>query len=634
MFFIFQCLQRKHSVTKANQLLFSTSDFVSQKKKRAAAMTGIIWAMFLCLLKDIYSAKTTTVHFSDLITKNVSFYSFPLSQYPSKRITIEFSIFQKLYSMEDTLTVMKLYTNNSNPNFSEECVKRYFGQLWNNYLFLPIRPGPYKDDVSCAFQGNKRTVHCTGVVTIQDFVVRHFSLAFGFLCSDVPGKNKLNGISFNITVFGQSNVTGCITTGENSNRYNPFVSLCSEYYNYISFPNLLGHQDVWQANEDMKTIDMLTSLHRAANKASFFLLNCHQNLMKSVCYVVYPKCQLENQQVIHLCKEMCQEILNACWSTTLKVVKSLPKQSFSRKKLEDLIQFPDALRSCEYLPSRTDKETLCYYEAAKCKSLPRIHNAHPINQPQDKNKTFSVHHTVVYHCNGNKSKLEGDNKVMCQYNGEWSDLPSCTEKLSLMSPTFLLLCFLLIGIPLLLLCGFTLWLLNTFERIKKARRHKRSKKYDALVSCSFDGQNDFVIKKLLPQFEEIPNPPFQLNYHERDFYLGAKIMDNIQDTIENSNSAIFLVCQKFIDSYWCREEFERCYQESKKDPDFKLFLIMMEPVEQIANLPKVMETFIKNRTYAKVEDVETFTKIAKHLRSLRANQMHNRGEEEEQQAFL
>ncbi len=92
------------------------------------------------------------------------------------------------------------------------------------------------------------------------------------------------------------------------------------------------------------------------------------------------------------------------------------------------------------------------------------------------------------------------------------------------------------------------------------------------------------------------------------FCLGAKILDNIQNAVENSNIAILLICQKFIDSVWCVEEFERCHQESRKDPDFKLFLILMEPAESFVNLPKIMENYLQNKTFAKVDDVNTYKK--------------------------
>ncbi len=262
----------------------------------------------------------------------------------------------------------------------------------------------------------------------------------------------------------------------------------------------------------------------------------------------------------------------------------------------------DPDETCEFLPSQANNDTPCYYMQTECKSLPQIENAHPINQSLEGNLTFPARTTIVYLCNIEKHSLQGNKEVSCLYSGEWSDPPVCKAELSLMSPMFFLLCFLLIGITLLLLFGFTLWLRCTLEQNKKRNAPKRNKTFDAIVSCSFDEQHNFVVETLLPHFEEISRPPFLLNYHERDFYLGAKIMDNIQDAIENSNSAIFLICQKFIESKWCREEFERCYEESKKDPDFKLFLIMMEVVDTLENVPRVLERFLKSRTYAKVED--------------------------------
>ena len=48
-----------------------------------------------------------------------------------------------------------------------------------------------------------------------------------------------------------------------------------------------------------------------------------------------------------------------------------------------------------------------------------------------------------------------------------------------------------------------------------------------------------------------------------------------------------------MDSIWCKEEFADCYIESMKDPAFRLFVILMEPVENLENLSEYMKSFFE-----------------------------------------
>ena len=62
-------------------------------------------------------------------------------------------------------------------------------------------------------------------------------------------------------------------------------------------------------------------------------------------------------------------------------------------------------------------------------------------------------------------------------------------------------------------------------------------------------------------------------------------MDNINNAVTKSNSAIIVMSQDLIDSDWCQEEFAHCYLENMKDPEFKIFIIMViQPAECLDNL--------------------------------------------------
>ena len=92
---------------------------------------------------------------------------------------------------------------------------------------------------------------------------------------------------------------------------------------------------------------------------------------------------------------------------------------------------------------------------------------------------------------------------------------------------------------------------------------KRNREFDSFVLYHFDSDDDFVIDKLLPELEETRD--FTLCIHSRNFTPGKDIKDNIEEAIKNSNSAIIVMSQGFVDSIWCKEEFTHSYIENMKD---------------------------------------------------------------------
>ena len=118
---------------------------------------------------------------------------------------------------------------------------------------------------------------------------------------------------------------------------------------------------------------------------------------------------------------------------------------------------------------------------------------------------------------------------------------------------------------------------------------------------------------ILPELEENQDPPFKLFIHTRDFDPGLRIFDNIEKAIVSSNAAILVMSQAFVNSIWCKEEFERCYIENMNDPAFKLFVIMMQPADTLQNLTESMKSFFAQRTYLEEDDPSLFQKIAQNL---------------------
>ena len=133
---------------------------------------------------------------------------------------------------------------------------------------------------------------------------------------------------------------------------------------------------------------------------------------------------------------------------------------------------------------------------------------------------------------------------------------------------------------------------------------KRKREFDAFVLYHFDSDDDFVVNSLIPELEEVRN--LRMNIHSRDFQPGCKIDENIE-AIKSSNNAI-------TTSRWCADEFTHCYIEHVEDPAFKLFVIMMEPLERLTDVTPNMKTLFAEQTYLELEDPQLFTKLSRYLR--------------------
>ena len=143
----------------------------------------------------------------------------------------------------------------------------------------------------------------------------------------------------------------------------------------------------------------------------------------------------------------------------------------------------------------------------------------------------------------------------------------------------------------------------------------RKRPFDAFIIYHFDSDDEFVVNDLIPALEE--DRDFKLFIHSRDFILGTDIIDNIEEAIEASNSAIIVMSQGFVDSKWGQEEFTHCYLENMKDESFNLFVIMMQPAETLVNISNYMKTFFETKTYLKIDDPELFSKLATHMENTR-----------------
>ena len=170
----------------------------------------------------------------------------------------------------------------------------------------------------------------------------------------------------------------------------------------------------------------------------------------------------------------------------------------------------------------------------------------------------------------------------------------------------------------LLLVPLVVYIMMCFAiRYMKRKEEKyltRIRQFDAFVCYDYT-EKDQVFAEETPriELEENQNPPFKLCLQRRDFQAAWDIMWNIRNAVTNSNSAIIVMSQNYVNSLWCKEEFEQCYMEHMKDPACKMFVIMMQPEKELVNISQYIEIFFRHKTYLEKDDPKLVKKIADYL---------------------
>ena len=96
------------------------------------------------------------------------------------------------------------------------------------------------------------------------------------------------------------------------------------------------------------------------------------------------------------------------------------------------------------------------------------------------------------------------------------------------------------------------------QRLMKFYDRKRYL-FSAFVSCDHRDTKYFVYRKLLPNLET-EETKLKFCVAQRNFLVGATILDNIMRAIQKSRKVIFIVSQYFLQSKWCKEELLIAHQ--------------------------------------------------------------------------
>ena len=175
---------------------------------------------------------------------------------------------------------------------------------------------------------------------------------------------------------------------------------------------------------------------------------------------------------------------------------------------------------------------------------------------------------------------------------------------------------LMLSIPIVIF----LLIIRKYEIQQPGIKLTRNRKFDAYICYKVDSDGEYAEDILLQEFRDKHDLPFKICIHRDHFQPGRTIKRNIQNAVQNSNSAIIVMSQDFVDSVWCREEFADCYIENMNDAAFQLFVILTQPKEDLVNLSEYMTSFLAQRTYLEKDDPNLCRKISDYLLHVKQDQ--------------
>ncbi len=534
-----------------------------------------------------------SMHVGNYHLKNMTWFSSKLHQYPALYFEMDFEV-QFPASICCPIVALSMFKGHFNECFEEGLVP---DSWYKNALFYLEPKTRSTTNIKCDKNSTLDTITCKTLrVVDQDYVPKQRYLYFGYRCTEVHNFTK---VDLKITMYKELNETSCqkiVTFDQPGN-----VLSCSQFYPYTSLPNSYGDSNQAEAEKSMVIFNNYFNNHRGSH--------CHKHLMRLVCMTFLPMCpdtelhengsMPKTNHLIPPCKEAALEVVDACAA--------------------DIKLFADF--STAYFPTKGEIAT-CYYERVQCDKPPLIENG----QTLDNRTLFYAKDTVYFVCKENFQLLSNQSYSECSFSGFWTSPPLCEKpQKNTTSPnkkrsgnpmtsgviTVISVVF-VFAIALAIIAIVKKLNSDRFKIHNNADLVSRNRQYDAFLSYeSGDNDEQFVRTEICPKLDSEYGGRFKLLIHQRDFPAGTLIMANIQNAVRDSNCAIILLSQMYINSRWCQQEFEECMEESRKDENYRLIVILMKPIEILKKekLSAYMKSFLHSKTYLELSDNRLWTKL-------------------------
>lgn len=141
------------------------------------------------------------------------------------------------------------------------------------------------------------------------------------------------------------------------------------------------------------------------------------------------------------------------------------------------------------------------------------------------------------------------------------------------------------------------------------------KEYDAFISYKSSKEDeDFVLHQLYPKLEE--EMGFKLCMHFRDFTPGDIIANNIIHAIENSRRTIMILSPNYVESEWCRMEYQKAQHEMLKRKH-RIIPIMFRDITKADKCDSALYDILHTVTYIQWPEDGDSLKIDRFWNQLR-----------------
>ncbi|KAK3578923.1 hypothetical protein CHS0354_035552 [Potamilus streckersoni] len=128
--------------------------------------------------------------------------------------------------------------------------------------------------------------------------------------------------------------------------------------------------------------------------------------------------------------------------------------------------------------------------------------------------------------------------------------------------------------------------------------------FDIFISySSFD--ETYVQTTLIPQLE---NDGFRL-FTQDYFVPGIPITDNILNGIDSSFTTLIVLSNKFLESDWCRYEFEQAYLKVLREKERHLIILNLDNELNNELIPKTLKIYLKTNNYIKISEKRYLSRI-------------------------